>query len=231
VRQLLACPFCRQLFERAEAEQCPECELALLPLEHLPPALSSSEAEAAQWEATSPDDERRAWHDLGRGRGLLMGIALASLCAFAFTPWLEMSSPYALLRSGYALCRGPLGWLWGGAIAWLSTLALVASRRSINQMRGVRVILMLFSAMTWVEILMLMATSPSASRHVHFDYAWSWGIYLALALGVAGTIAAARFGGPAAAQARGPAAGAAEAAQPAASPAQKAAPSSSTKVH
>jgi len=184
------------MFDAAEAKQCPDCDIPLQPLHTLPPSLDAVEEEALHWEQNPPEDQLRPWHDLGLGRGLLLGIAVASLLAFAFAPWVDVSSPHAELRSGYSLARGPLGWLWGGAIAWFVSLPLVASRRSVNQMRGVRAILMLFSAMTLSEVVMLVAMSPSGSRQVHFAYEWSWGLYLSLALSVAGVVGAARFGGP-----------------------------------
>jgi hypothetical protein len=195
VSHLLACPFCRELFERTEAEQCPECDIPLEPFDRLPPALARVEEDAAHWEQTPPDDQLRAWHDLGRGRGALLGIALASLATFWFAPWVEISSPYVELRSGSALARGPLGWLWGGAIAWFVSMPLVASRRSVNQMRGVRAILVLFSAMTLLEITMLLALSPGTSPRLHFRYEWGWGVYTAFLLSAAGLLSAARFGG------------------------------------
>jgi hypothetical protein len=195
VSQLLACPFCRELFERTEAEQCPECEIPLEPFDRLPPALEVVEDDAAHWERTAPDDQLRAWYDLGRGRGLLLSIAIASLATFWFAPWVDISSPYVELRSGYSLARGPLGWLWGGAIAWFVSVPLLASRRSVNQMRGVRAILTLFSAMTLLEITMLLALSPGTSAHVHFRYEWAWGLYAAFALSAAGMVGSVRFGG------------------------------------
>jgi hypothetical protein len=184
------------MFDAAEAEQCPDCDIPLQPLHQLPPSLDAVEEEAQSWEQNPPEDQLRPWYDLGRGRGLLLGVALSSLLAFAFTPWVDISSPHAELRSGYSLARGPLGWLWGGAIAWFVSLALVASRRSVNQMRGVRAILMLFSAMTLTEVVMLVALSPGGSRELHVAYEWSWGLYLSLALSVAGIVGSARFGGP-----------------------------------
>jgi hypothetical protein len=184
------------MFDAAEAEQCPDCDIPLQPLHQLPPSLDAVEDEARSWEQNPPEDEPRPWHDLGRGRGLLLAVAVSSLLAFAFAPWVDISSPHAELRSGYSLARGPLGWLWGGAIAWFVSLALVASRRSVNQMRGVRAILMLFSAMTLTEVVMLVALSPGGSRQVHFAYEWSWGLYLSLALSVVGVVGSARFGGP-----------------------------------
>ena len=193
--RLLACPFCRELFDAAEAEQCPECEIALAPLESLPPSLEVLEEEAARWEQSSPDDALRPWLDLGQGRGLLLGIALSSLLSFWLAPWVDITSPNTAVRSGYSLARGPIGWLWGGAIAWGVSLALVASRRSLRQMRGVRPILALFAAMTASEITLLLCLSPRGSPSVHYAYQWAWGLYASLALSLAGVVAAIRFGG------------------------------------
>lgn len=195
VNQLLACPFCRELFERAETEQCPECEIPLSPLHELPPSLDALEEEAVNWERNLPEDQVRPVYALGRGRGALLALAVLSLLSFWLAPWVEMTSPHTELRSGYSLARGPIGWLWGGAIAWFVSIALVLSRRTIRQMRGVRAILMLFSAMTLAEIVMLMALSPSGQRQVYFSYEWAWGLYLSLALSAAGILFAARFGG------------------------------------
>lgn len=195
VNQLLACPFCRELFERVEAEQCPECDIPLSPLHELPPSLDALEEEAVHWERNLPEDRQRAVYDLGRGRGALLAVAVLSLLSFWLAPWVEMSSPHAELRSGYSLARGPIGWLWGGAIAWFVSIALVVSRRSIRQMRGVRVILVLFAAMTLAEIVMLMLLSPSGGRQVYVSYEWAWGLYLSLALSAVGVVIAARFGG------------------------------------
>lgn len=207
VNQLLACPFCRELFERAETEQCPECEIPLSPLHELPPSLDALEEEAVHWERNLPEDQLRAVHDLGRGRGALLAVAVLSLLSFWLAPWVEMTSPHAELRSGSALARGPIGWLWGGAIAWFVSIALVLSRRTIRQMRGVRAILMLFSAMTLAEIVMLITLSPRGQGQVYFSYEWGWGLYVSLALSAIGIVSAARFGGavPASSAAAAPA--------------------------
>jgi hypothetical protein len=195
VSRLLACPFCRELFDRTETEHCPDCEIPLQPFHELPPSLLASEQDAVEWERDSPEDQALHWSDVGRGRGLLLGIAALSLVSFWLAPWVELSSPRAELRSGYSLARGPLGWLWGGAVAWFVSLALVASRRSIRQMRGVRAILMLFSAMTLAEIVLLLAWSPAGSHEVRFVYEWAWGLYVSLALSAGGIAIAAGFGG------------------------------------
>lgn len=194
--QLLACPFCRELFDRAETDRCPVCDIPLQPLHRLAPSYDAVEEAAVRWERRLPEDEVRAWFDAGRGRGVLLAIAMLSLLLFWSSPWVSVTSPHTQLRSGYSLARGPLGFLWGGATAWLVTLALVASRRTIRQMRGARVILMLFAAMTASEILVLMVMSPSRSREINVAYEWAWGLYASLGVSLLGILVAARFGGP-----------------------------------
>jgi hypothetical protein len=195
VSQLLACPFCRELFDRTEAERCPDCDIPLQPLHRLPPSYEAVEEEAARWEQTLPEDEPLGFAHLGRGRGALLGVAIASLLVFWLAPWVSVSSPYSEVRSGYSLARGPIGFLWGGATAWLVSIALVLSRRSIAQMRGVRAILMVFAAMTGSEVAMLLVMSPSRVQGLPIAYEWRWGLYAALALSAIGVALAARFGG------------------------------------
>ena len=195
VPRLLACPFCRELFDSSEAEQCPECDIPLAPLERLPPSLEVIEEQAAEWEQNPPEDQRLSWLDLSQGRGLLLGIAVCSLLCFWLAPWVDVTSPTTATRSGYSLARGPIGWLWGGAVAWGVSLALVLSRRSVNQMRGIRPILILFAAMTASEIVLLVFLSPKGNVQVRYAYEWAWGLYASLALSVAGIVAGLRFGG------------------------------------
>jgi hypothetical protein len=195
VPRLLACPFCRELFDSSEAEHCPECDIPLAPLERLPPSLAVIEEQAAEWEQNPPEDQQRAWLDFSQGRGLLLGIAVCSLLCFWLAPWVELTSPTTATRSGYSLARGPIGWLWGGAVAWAVSMALVLSRRSLSQMRGIRPILIVFAAMTASEIVLLVSLSPQGTAQLRYVYEWAWGLYVSLALSVAGIVAGWRFGG------------------------------------
>ena len=193
--RLLSCPFCREMFESGEHTHCPDCDVALKPLSELPPSFEAQEEEAAAWERTAPEDLPLPLLDLGRGRGLLLLTSVASLVVFFVTPWVSVHQPYNLSYTGFALARGALGWLWGGAVAWFVTLALVPTRRSIRQMRGVRAVLALFASMTLMEVTLLLILSPRSSGGVRFDYTWSYGVYAALALSITGLVLALFFGG------------------------------------
>ena len=182
------------MFEQGEADHCPDCDIPLVAVHRLPPSHESVEAEAVEWEQNAPEDAVRPWHDLKHGRGAFIALGLGSLASFWFAPWLSISSPYEELSTGHALAAGRLGWLWGGAVAWFVGIALIASRRTIHQLQGVRAIATLFAAMTAAEIGVLTLTSPSASRLVQFSYEWGWGLYLSLGLSVAGIVTGVRLG-------------------------------------
>jgi hypothetical protein len=182
------------MFEQGEVESCPDCDIPLVPVHRLPPSQESVEAEAVAWEQNAPEDAVQPWHDLKHGRGAFIALGLCSLASFWLAPWLSISSPYEELRTGHALAAGRLGWLWGGAVAWFVGIALIASRRTIHQLQGVRVIATLFAAMTAAEIGILMLRSPTASRLVQFDYEWGWGLYLSLCLSLAGIVTGMRLG-------------------------------------
>jgi len=195
VSRLLACPFCRELFSQGETDGvCPECGVKLEPMEKLPP---SPEAMAEAMElvgSVPPEDQRLPWSYWGRGRGALLLLALAGLGAF-FAPWVDMTLPDEVSISGFDLARGRAGWLWGGAVAWFVSLPLVWTRRTVMQMRGVRVIVTLFAAMTLGETLMLVSRPPGGNSLVPVALSWGWGLYASAAISLAGMYFGARFGG------------------------------------
>lgn len=191
---LLACPFCRELFAKGEAVQCPECGVDLRGMDSLPPSLDALAEEAAAGEVTPPEHRELPWWFFGRGKGVLLIISVLGLLAF-FAPWVEMRRPELMNISGFDLARGRAGWLWGGAVGWFIMLPLVWTRRSLFKMRGVRIVCALFAAMTLGEVAMMMSLPPTGSRYMSIDFSWGWGIWASAIISVLGIVAAARFGG------------------------------------
>jgi hypothetical protein len=190
---LQACPFCRKLFTAGEARACPDCDVALVGMNQLPPSLDALEEEAEQGQVIFPEDQLLPTMYMGRGRGALIALSLAGLGAF-FLPWVELTMPEAAVYSAFDLARGRAGWLWGGATAWLVMIPLVLTRRTIARMRGVRIVTILFAAMTFTEVLMLWLLPPRRGvtpLELHFRY----GLFLSGAISLLGVAVAARFGG------------------------------------
>jgi len=194
VARLLACPFCRSLFASAEERQCPECGVKLVPMENLPESLDVAADEHEAGEIVLPEQRRLPWNYFGRSRGALLLIALCGLVLF-FAPWVELRMPEFSVRSGFDLARGRAGWLWGGAAGWFVMLPLVWTRRTIQRLRGIRLVTALFAAMTLIEACMLLSTPPRARHGMPLEIVWRWGIYASLLTSVAGIVAALRLGG------------------------------------
>ncbi len=184
----------RSLFPSAEARQCPECGVKLVPMENLPASLDVAAVEHEAGEIVLPEQRPLPWNYFGRNRGALLVIAAFGLALF-FAPWVELRMPEESVRSGFDLARGRAGWLWGGAAGWLVTLPLVWTRRTIHRLRGVRLVTALFAAMTLIEAGMLLSTPPQSSHHVPLEIVWRWGIYASLLNAVLGVVTAARLGG------------------------------------
>jgi hypothetical protein len=189
---LLACPFCRALYSKGEAPACPDCGLALVPLERLPPSADVlADDEGVQ---QLPEDQPLPWSAWGRGRALLLALAVIGLVSF-FLPWVELTSPESELRSGFELARGRLGWLWGGAVGWFVVVPLVLSRRTVAAMRGVRPITAVFCVLTLLEVLMLVLVPPTPPPGLTVVFDWAFGLYLSGATSAAGALTALFFGG------------------------------------
>lgn len=187
---LMACPFCRKLYTEGEATTCPDCDVGLVAMSQLPPSLDALENEAEQG---FPEDQLLPTTYMGRGRGALLALSALGLFAF-FLPWVELTTPESVVYSAFDLARGRAGFLWGGATAWLVMIPLVITRRTITRMRGVRVVTVMFAAMTFTEALMLWLMPPhrgATPLELHFRY----GLYLSGAISLAGVAVAARFGG------------------------------------
>ena len=186
---LIACPFCREMFQAGEARACPTCGLALSPVSKLPPSYE------VMMEDDWPQEPEWATLPLGywrRGRGALALLGLAGAGCF-FLPWAHVRVPEIETLSGYEIARA-LGWVWGSLVGWGTLVATVMSRRSVAKMRGARVAAALFCAIPLLTTSILLAFPPRGGIvPVRFDY--GVGIYATFALSLIGLPFAIFFGG------------------------------------
>ena len=188
---LLACPFCREMFEEGEAKTCPVCGMALAKFHELPPSLDALHDEAGV--PTAPEMERLRWTYLGRGRGPLAVLALVGLVLF-FLPWVRLTLPYVDAKSGFDLAHQRIGWLWATFAAWVVLVPTVLSRRSIVELRGARVAAAFLSAIPGVAVGVLLARPPRGGL-VPVRYTWDWPIWAMLAVSLAALALSIRLGG------------------------------------
>lgn len=180
--------------ERENVVRCPECDVALVPLHQLPPSPETVLEREAAILQNPPEWQRRGLYDFGRGRGLLPLIALMGLAGF-FQPWFVLSKPETLVLSGFQIARFYAGWLWAGAVGWFIVIPLVLSRRTIADLRGIRVISAFFASLTLGEILVLSNASPSSKVRVPVEFGWSYGLFWSALASIFGVIVAIRLGG------------------------------------
>jgi hypothetical protein len=191
MREFVACPFCRQLFEPGEASTCTDCGLGLEKLGKLPPSYDAT-LEYPE-EPIPPHMETLPWAYPGRNRALLLVLAAAGLAAF-FAPWVHESAPELRVLTGYGLAR-MTSFFWAPAVAFFVLFPLVLTRRSIYKMRGARVAVGFLAGIALVTVASLLAHPPhsAALRPVRIE--WQWGIYATGAAALAAVLAALRFGG------------------------------------
>lgn len=187
---LLACPFCRDLFRQGERDKCAVCGVALVAFDKLPP---SHEALAEDGSPLEPEREILPATYLRRGRGLLVGIALAGLVAF-FLPWVQLTMPEIVALSGFALAQR-LGWAWGAGVAWFILVPTVLSRRSILQMRGARVAAGFLSAVPGTTVAVLLARPPHGAHGVPVHFTFGPALFATLGLSIVALGAATALGG------------------------------------
>lgn len=187
---LLACPFCREMFEVGERKACPVCGMSLVAFEKLP---VSDEALSEDGVTRQPEWEPLPATYLGRSRGVLGVLAVLGLVAF-FLPWVHVTMPDIVSLSGFDLAR-KLGWSWGAGVGWFVLLPTVLSRRSIMKMRGARVAASFLAAVPGVTAAILMARPPHAAHGVPLHFTWELGLYATLALSLAALPFALAFGG------------------------------------
>jgi len=189
---LLACPFCREMFEEGEAKTCPVCGMELTQFEKLPPSLDAVHDEAGV--PTAPELEALPWTYLGRGRGALAGLALVGIALF-FLPWVRLTMPYITAYSGFNLASDRIGWLWASFVGWSVLIPTVLSRRSIAQLRGARVAAAGLAAAPAVAIGVLLSFPPHGRHGVPLRYTWDWPFWAMLVVSLAAIFVSLRLGG------------------------------------
>lgn len=191
--RLLACPFCRELFDERETSRCPQCDIPLVSMERLPPP---PEELADEDRPFVPPEFRRLspWH-WQNGRGALVLLALLGGALF-FAPWVNLTRVDEVTLRGFDLARGNVPWLWGGALGWFLLVPLVASRRRLVELWGIRVIAATFAAMTLLEVGMLLLRPPRDHSYFAYGVEYAWGLYLSGVVSLAAIGVALRLGGP-----------------------------------
>lgn len=188
---LLACPFCREMFEVGEASVCPVCGMELTRFDKLPPSLDALHDEAGV--PTAPEMEALPLTYLGRGKGPALVLGLVGLVLF-FLPWVHLTMPYEAHKSGFDLAKERIGWLWGSCVCWIVYVPTVMSRRSIAQLRGARVAAAFLAAVPLVATGILFARPPRGGL-IPIRYTWEWPVYALVAVALAALVVAFRLGG------------------------------------
>lgn len=188
---LLACPFCREMFEEGEAKSCPVCGMKLAKFEELPPSLDAIHDEGGV--PLAPELEPFPPAYLGRGKGVLIALAAAGVALF-FLPWVQLTLPYIDAKSGFDLAHQRIGWLWASFVGWSVLIPTVLTRRNIAQLRGARVAAAFLSAIPAVAVGILLL-KPPRSGLVPVRYTWEWPIYAMLAVSLVAVAVAVRLGG------------------------------------
>jgi len=191
--RLLSCPFCREIFPENEGPRCPACDLPLVDPHRLPPS-AEARAEEPQRPIDPPEDVRQSWFYWRRGRGPLLGLAIVGLGLF-FAPWVRLGRPDPVALSAFDLARGNLGFLWGGAVGWFILVPLVASRRSVSELRGARVIAFTFSIMTVCECALLFFRPPQDYAYFSAELETAWGLGASALISVLGAAWSLMLGG------------------------------------
>lgn len=183
------------MFESGEEKSCPVCGMELRALEKLP---LSHEAATEDGVPAMPETEPLPFTFLGRGKGILAGLALIGAVLF-FLPWIEITFPDVAFKSG-AVISQKLIWTWGVIAAWMVLVPTVLSRRSIVQMRGARIAAAALSAMPGIAIVNLFLHPPRGpvvhGIAIPYHFTYGWAAYATLAVSAIATyISLFRLGG------------------------------------
>src|SRR5437588_11299153 len=90
---LVACPFCREMFDEGEAKTCPLCGVALTAFDKLPPSHDAKElGEDDDIIPVEPHYKLFPVTYMGRNKGAVAALGLVGFALF-FLPWLQVTLP------------------------------------------------------------------------------------------------------------------------------------------
>src|SRR5690606_21943844 len=112
-----------------------------------------------------------------------------------FGPWVSLERPDEITLTGHDLATANAPWLWGGAVGWFILVPLLASRRTVNQLRGIRVMATFFPLLTLGEAAMLLINPPEAHRYFGPGLEYTWGLFASATVALLAMIVGARLGG------------------------------------
>jgi hypothetical protein len=189
---LVACPFCREMFQDKESERCPVCGVKLIAFERLP---QSTEALSEDGVPTAPELQVLPATYIGRGKGILAAHGVVGVVLF-FLPWLHETMPNIVDYSGFIVARR-LVWTWAVGVAWMVLMATVLSRRSIAQMRGARFAASMLAAIPALSTTILYFFPPHGGRWVTLRFTYCWPFWATLVASITAVLFALRLGGAA----------------------------------
>ena len=99
--RLVACPFCREMFEHGEAKECPICGMTLVAFEKLPPSRETHDEFGLP---RDPAHELLPWTYFGRMRGALAASRRRPRRCF-FSRGFSRRFPRIIEFSGFLLAR------------------------------------------------------------------------------------------------------------------------------
>lgn len=172
---ILFCPFCRECFEGET--QCPDHELTLVPLEKLPPRPEDAKA-------APKEDEHLAVFDLRYGRAIVAAGALIAIVSF-FCPYLTRAGDgHVITFSAAQLATTVAPNLWTVPFAAVVLLGILARRRTLAQMRGARLVVVLMGLFPAISggytVLrsLRVAQDLIRERGVELEVSVEWGLWI-----------------------------------------------------
>ncbi len=189
---IVACPFCREMFEKSEGESCPVCGIHLCALDKLPRAETLLHEFEDDGVPPAPEQLPFSSTYAGRGRGALVALGVVGITLF-FLPWIHLTLPYIAELSGFDLARR-LGWSWGAGVAWVVLVPTVASRRTIAQLRGARFVASFLGLVPAVTAAILVTFRPHGVL-VPVRFTFGWAVWATILVSLVAVFVGARLGG------------------------------------